>query len=58
MQSDCYWTTGYRGGWIHGCYDRSLQREVITAVFNGDSKGHSSVASAKRWIGRKANANQ
>lgn len=32
-QKDSFWTRAYRGGWIHGCYNRAEKREEIRVQF-------------------------
>ena len=32
-QKDSFWTRAYKGGWIHGCYNRAEKREEIRVQF-------------------------
>jgi hypothetical protein len=49
---DTFYTVAYRGAHIHGCFDRNLNREVITTTLTGNNE-YGSVADAKRAIGAR-----
>lgn len=33
QEKDSFWTRAYKGGWIHGCYNRVEKREEIKVQF-------------------------
>lgn len=52
MSKDTFYTIEHRGVHVHGCFDRSLGREIVTTTFTGNHE-YRSVADAKRAIGVK-----
>lgn len=35
-ERDSFWTRSYKSGFVHGCYDRFLKKEVIEVQCDGE----------------------